>query len=133
MTIPALLALVQFNTFEPFLNAHGTRKQGAGLCLRCFDLLSLDGVRITPLPLHQRKAMLAKPVAAVGDVHLQFWAEFSDPIKLLATCQRMNLEGIVSKRRELAYRSGPTRDWLKVKTATWRAENRGRSASRLFT
>ena len=24
------------------------------------------------------------PVAAVGDVHLQFWGEFSDPIKLLA-------------------------------------------------
>ena len=34
--------------------------------------------------------------------------------------------GIVSKRRDLAYRSGPTRDWLKVKTATWRAANRGR-------
>ena len=38
----------------------------------------------------------------------------------------MNPEGIVSKRRDLAYRSGPTRDWLKVKTATWRAANRGR-------
>ena len=62
--------------------------------------------------------MLAKLVAAVGDVYLQFSGEFSDPIKLLATCQGMNLEGIVSKRRQSAYRSGPTRDWLKVKTAT---------------
>ena len=41
---------------------------------RCFDLLSIDGARITPLPLHQRKAMLAKLVAAVGDEHLQFSA-----------------------------------------------------------
>ena len=96
------------------------------LCLWCFDLLSLDGVRITPLPLVERKAMLAKLVAAVSDVHLQFSGEFSDPIKLLATCQKMNLEGIVSKRRESAYRSGPTRDWLKIKTATWRAANRDR-------
>ena len=72
-----------------------------GLCLWCFDLLSIDGARITPLPLHQRKAMLAKLVAAVGDEHLQFSGAFSDPIKLLATCQRMNLEGIVSKRRRV--------------------------------
>ena len=97
-----------------------------GLCLWCFDLLSIHGARITPLSLHQRKAMLAKLVAAVGDEHLQFSGAFSDPIKLLATCQRMNLEGIVSKRRESAYRSGPTRGWLKIKTASWRAANRDR-------
>ena len=40
--------------------------------------------------------------------------------------QRMNLEGIASKRRQSAYRSGPTRDWLKIKTASWRAANRDR-------
>ena len=45
----------------------------------CFDLLSIDGARITPLPLHQRKAMLAKLVAAVGDEHLQFSGEFKRP------------------------------------------------------
>ena len=61
----------------------------------------------------------------VGDKHLQFSGDFDDPTALLHTCQRMNLEGIVSKRRESAYRSGPTRDWVKIKTATWRAENRG--------
>jgi ATP-dependent DNA ligase len=38
----------------------------------------------------------------------------------------MNLEGIVSKRRDSAYRPGPTRDWLKIKTASWRAANRDR-------
>ena len=38
----------------------------------------------------------------------------------------MDLEGIVSKRRESAYRPGPTRDWLKIKTASWRAANRDR-------
>ena len=96
------------------------------LCLWCFDLLHLNGVRITPLPLVERKALLADLVAMVGDKHLQFSGDFDDPTALLHTCQRMNLEGIVSKRRESAYRSGPTRDWVKIKMATWRAENRGR-------
>lgn len=76
---------------------------------RSFDLLSLDGSRITPLPLFQRKVLRAKLVAAAGDCHLQFSGDFSDPIKLLETCQKMNLEGIVSKQRASAYRSGPTR------------------------
>jgi len=40
--------------------------------------------------------------------------------------ERMGLEGIVSKRRQSAYRSGPTRDWIKVKTAVWREANRDR-------
>ena len=44
----------------------------------------------------------------------------------LAAGEKMQLEGIVSKRRESAYRSGATRDWLKIKTASWRAENRDR-------
>ena len=93
---------------------------------RCFDLLHLNGVRITPLPLIERKALLADLVAAVGDKHQQFSGDFTDPGALLKTCQRMKLEGIVSKRRELPYRSGPTRDWLKIKTTAWHTENRGR-------
>jgi bifunctional non-homologous end joining protein LigD len=96
------------------------------LCLWCFDLLHLNGVRITPLTLVERKALLANLVLTVGDKRLQFSGDFPDPLALLRTCQRMGLEGIVSKRKDSAYRSGPTRDWLKVKTATWRTENRGR-------
>ena len=94
------------------------------LCLWCFDLLSLDGARITPLPLVERRALLA--TRHQGDKHLQFSGEFDEPLELLSAGKKMSLEGIVSKRRESAYRSGPTRDWLKVKTGTWRAENRGR-------
>ena len=53
------------------------------LCLWCFDLLSLDGVRITPLPLVERKALLADLVAMVGDKHLQFSGDFDDPTAVL--------------------------------------------------
>ena len=96
------------------------------LCLWCFDLLILDGSRLMPLPLVERKALLAGIVKRADDEHLQFSGEFEDPFELLETCKKMNLEGIVSKRKESAYRSGPTRDWLKIKTAIWRAANRDR-------
>ena len=51
------------------------------------------------------------PRKALSDKHLQFSGDFNDPVALLQTCQRMNLEGIVSKRQESAYRTGPTKDW----------------------
>jgi ATP-dependent DNA ligase len=38
----------------------------------------------------------------------------------------MRLEGIVSKRRAAAYRSGECRDWRKIKTAMWREASRER-------
>ena len=53
------------------------------LCLWCFDLLHLNGVRITPLPLVERKALLADLVAMVGDKHLQFSGDFDDPTAVL--------------------------------------------------
>ena len=99
-------------------------KNNAPLCLWAFDLLYLNGVRITPLSLTDRKEALAEPTSAADSEHLQFSGTFPDPIKLLQTCDRMGLEGIVSKRKDSAYRSGPTKDWLKIKTIAWRAANR---------
>ena len=37
------------------------------LCLWCFDLLSLDGARITPLPLVERRALLSDVIKATED------------------------------------------------------------------
>jgi len=58
--------------------------------------------------------------------HIQFSGAFSDPAKLLATSERLGLEGLVSKLRDSAYRPGPTRDWLRCKTAAWRVANHDR-------
>jgi hypothetical protein len=46
--------------------------------------------------------------------------------KLLRAAERLKLEGVVSKRRGTAYRSGDCRNWRKVKTAAWREANRQR-------
>jgi bifunctional non-homologous end joining protein LigD len=51
---------------------------------------------------------------------------FDDGVKLLEGADRLQLEGIVSKRRAAPYRSGDCRDWVKVKTAHWREINRER-------
>ena len=67
-------------------------------------------VRITPLELTERKAQLADLVAAADIEHIQFSGTFSDPIKLLAACEKMGLEGIVSKCLDGPYRPGRTRD-----------------------
>jgi bifunctional non-homologous end joining protein LigD len=98
----------------------------APLSLWCFDLLYLNGVRFMPVPIEQRKAILADVVALGDSQHIQFSGDFNDPTRLLETCQRMGLEGIVSKRRGSSYHSGATRDWLKIKTAAWRAVNSNR-------
>ena len=100
-------------------------KNNAPLCLWAFDLLYLNGVRITPLSLTDRKEALAELIMAADTEHMQFSGTFADPIKLLETCNRMGLEGIVSKRKDSAYRSGPTRDWLKIKTVELGARRMG--------
>jgi len=43
--------------------------------------------------------------------------------RLLAACAEWKLEGIVSKRIDRPYRSGPTKDWSKVKRSAWREEH----------
>ena len=51
-----------------------------------------------------------------------------DGALLLGTCSRMGLEGIVSKRLSAPYRSGPSRDWIKVKNPNSPAMIRAREA-----
>jgi hypothetical protein len=56
----------------------------------------------------------------VDDDRPRYSKEFSDAVKLLATAEKMGLEGIVSKRRNAPYRSGTQKDWVKV---NWREAN----------
>ena len=58
-----------------------------------------------------------------GDNRLRLSDGFDDGVKLLAAAERMRLEGVVSKRRDGAYRSGPGSGWIKVKTQAWREAN----------
>jgi bifunctional non-homologous end joining protein LigD len=93
------------------------------ICVWCFDLLSINDKDLRPLPYRERKARLESLVNRSGDDHIRYSEHFEDPEALLKACARMKLEGIVSKRADASYRSGPSKDWIKVKCPAWREEN----------
>jgi bifunctional non-homologous end joining protein LigD len=83
--------------------------------LYAFDLLELDGEDLRSLPLGDREKRLARLVGrrTLGIVVSTHTADDGATIYRLACA--MGLEGIVSKRLSAPYRSGPSRDWIKVK------------------
>jgi bifunctional non-homologous end joining protein LigD len=101
-------------------------KKDPNLCVWCFDLLELRGEDLRHLPLIERKERLRAILIEVDDDRLRYSEEFSHPVKLLATAEKMGLEGTVSKRRDAPYRSGTQKDWVKVKSKAWREANQDR-------
>ena len=80
-----------------------------------FDLLALNGDDIRKRPLIERKAALSKLlIRSRGGIQYVEHADGHGERIFAAVC-RLGLEGIVSKRSSAAYRSGPTRTWIKVK------------------
>jgi ATP-dependent DNA ligase len=84
--------------------------------LYAFDVLAMDGEDLRQLPLSRRKINLARLLARRPDGI--FVAPFEQgeigPDLFRAAC-RMGLEGLVSKRRDRAYRGGRCLHWVKVK------------------
>ena len=95
------------------------------ICCYCFDLLRHNNLDTRPLQLVARRARLEKILGRFGNGCLLLSETFSDPDRLLAECETLGLEGIVSKRKDAPYRSGKG-DWIKVKTKAWREANRYR-------
>jgi bifunctional non-homologous end joining protein LigD len=96
------------------------------ICVWCFDLLSINDKDLRPLPYRERKARLESLVNRSGDDHIRYSEHFDNAASLLQACSRMKLEGVVSKRADSSYTSGPSKDWIKVKTAQWREANKDR-------
>jgi bifunctional non-homologous end joining protein LigD len=83
--------------------------------LYAFDLLEHDGEDLRPRPLGDRKAKLARLLArAPSGIVFNEHTDVDGAVVFLHAC-KMGLEGIVSKRLTAPYRSGPSRDWIKVK------------------
>jgi bifunctional non-homologous end joining protein LigD len=96
--------------------------------LYAFDLLELDGEDLRGLPLSDRKKRLARLLSGrrLGIVLSDHIDE--DGATIFRQACRMGLEGIVSKRLSAPYRSGPSRDWIKVKNPDSPAMIRAREA-----
>ena len=84
------------------------------LCVWAFDILQVNGVDLREVPLTERKYALEKVIYKANDHTLRLSETFEDGVKLLASCEQMGLEGIVSKKRDAPYLSGKC-DWIKVK------------------
>jgi bifunctional non-homologous end joining protein LigD len=94
--------------------------------LYAFDLLELDGHDLRALPLGDRKKRLARLIGKrrLGIVLSEHTNEDGATVFLQAC--KMGLEGIVSKRLGSPYRSGPSKDWIKVKNPDSPAKIRAR-------
>ena len=95
-------------------------RDGAEMVYFVFDLLYLDGHDLRPAPLLERKQALRALLDAAGIGTGSGPIRWSDHVAgqgedFYRQACRFGLEGIVSKRADLAYRSGRSKDWLKVK------------------
>jgi ATP-dependent DNA ligase len=92
------------------------RRADGAVFLFAFDLLELDGRDLRREPLEVRKATLASVLRkAVAGVQLNEHLEHEDGDLVFRHACKMGLEGIVSKRLGSHYRSGRSKDWLKMK------------------
>src|SRR5882757_9165209 len=93
------------------------RRYDASVFLYAFDLIELSGDDLRREPLEVRKATLRSMLAKAG-LGLRFneHLEGDGPTVFAHAC-KLGLEGIVSKRKDSAYRSGRSPDWLKMKNS----------------
>jgi bifunctional non-homologous end joining protein LigD len=80
-----------------------------------FDALMVGGEDIRHLTLAERKAALRKLLKADrGGIQYVEHAQLHGDKLFAAVCD-LGLEGIVSKKLNAPYRSGPSKTWIKVK------------------
>lgn len=81
-----------------------------------FDLLHLDGVNVAQAPLLQRKDLLKAAMARSRSKRLRYSEHLAgDGGLMLKKACTLGLEGVVSKRADLPYRSGRNAEWIKSK------------------
>ncbi len=81
-----------------------------------FDLLGFEGFDLRPLPLAERKRLLARVLPRAGPLR------YADHVEergedLFEEVRKAGLEGIVGKRADSAYRGRRSSSWLKIRAA----------------
>lgn len=91
-----------------------------------FDLLQLNDVDTSQLPLLKRKTTLKRIL--IQSARLRYTDHFiGNGEQLFSELEKLGLEGMVAKKKNGLYVSGKTRDWLKIKTAAGREEMKRRT------
>ncbi|RWC91629.1 MAG: ATP-dependent DNA ligase [Mesorhizobium sp.] len=82
-----------------------------------FDLLHINGHDIRDMPLEDRREILAEMIPE--GQHIQFSQALpGEASAIFHLIDQAGMEGMVSKRRDSRYRSGPSTNWLKAKCYT---------------
>jgi bifunctional non-homologous end joining protein LigD len=91
------------------------RQHDESIFLYAFDLIELNGDDLRRDPLKRRKATLEIILAKAGP-GIRFTEHMEgDGETVFRHACKLGLEGIVSKRKDSAYRSGRSPDWFKMK------------------
>ena len=100
--------------FQALQNAFDS-EQDERILYYLFDVPWLDGHDLRQQPLQERRALLARLLADPPSV-LRYSEDFDEPVaSLLASACRMNLEGLIGKRRDSTYVERRNSDWIKLK------------------
>ena len=105
------------------------RKRTNNLCVWVFDILFHNGKDLRLMTYVERRMRLETLLLRTNNPTIRYSETFPDPLALLSACQTHGLEGIVSKRVDKPYRSGPSKDWLKTKCTQWRNGTSGAMSS----
>ena len=104
-----------------------SRRRGSEAVLFAFDLIEHDGNDLHDLPLIERKRRLARLLGRAKRRAIRYSEHLAgDGPTVFEHICRMGLEGIVSKRVDAPYRSGPSKVWLKSKNPESTAVRRER-------
>jgi ATP-dependent DNA ligase len=99
------------------LRASLSRRRGSRAAFMfAFDVLELNGTDLRPRPWSMRRELLIDLLGdSAGGVVLSEDVYGAHGPAIYEAARRMGLEGIVSKRIDRSYRSGRSRDWVKIK------------------
>ncbi|MBD1589536.1 DNA ligase D [Pseudomonas typographi] len=101
--------------FQALQNAFETERSGE-IVYYLFDVLYLNGMDLTSVPLEQRRAALAEIVGHAPSQWLRYSDDFAEDAEhLLGTACQMHMEGLIGKRAGSLYHSTRNADWIKLK------------------
>jgi len=112
-----------------FEGLHGRSRNAACVTVFfAFDLLYLDGYNLTQCPLIARKAALKRILPKRDTDRIRYTAHVvGSGEQLFKEIEKLQLEGMVAKRKDSVYSCGRSRLWQKVKTTAGRIEMQKRS------
>lgn len=80
-----------------------------------YDMIYIDGERITDKPLLERKKLMAENLSENNDLSISRFIE-KEGIAFFELAKKQGLEGIVAKKKDGKYYIGKrTREWVKIK------------------